>query len=47
MGIGVLADTMVEEKEQEKIEKYQDLRREIGRMCGRRKVHVVLVVIGS
>ena len=32
------ADRRVEEKEQEKAEKYQDLKKEIGRMWGIRKV---------
>ena len=36
--IAVPADRRVEEKEQEKVEKYQDLKREIGRMWGIRKV---------
>ena len=44
--IAVPADRRVEEKEQEKVEKYQDLKREIGRMWGIRKVQVVPVVIG-
>jgi len=35
------------EKEGEKIEKYQDLKREIGRLWGIRHLEVVLVVIGS
>ena len=43
--IAVPADRRVEEKEQEKVEKYQDLRRETGRMWGIRKVQVVPVVI--
>ena len=41
------ADRRVEEKEQEKVEKYNDLKREIGRMWGIRKVQVVPVVIGA
>ena len=41
------ADRRVEEKEQENIEKYNDLKREIGRMWGIRKVQVVPVVIGA
>ena len=45
--IAVPADRRVEEKEQEKLEKYQDLKREIGRMWGIRKVQVVPVVIGA
>ena len=35
------------EKEGEKIEKYQDLKREIGRLRGIRHLEVVLVVVGS
>ena len=45
--ITVPADRRVEEKEQEKVEKYQDLKREIGRMLEIRKVQVVPVVIGA
>ena len=45
--IAVPADRKVEEKEIEKIEKYQDLKRKIERMCGIRKVEVVPVVIGA
>ena len=35
------------EKEGEKIEKYQDLKREIGKLCGIRKREVVPVVVGA
>ena len=35
------------EKEGEKIEKYQDLEREIGRLWGIRHLEVVLVVVGA
>ena len=45
--IAVPSDRRVEEKEQEKVEKYEDLKREIGRMWGIRKVQVVPVVIGA
>ena len=45
--IAVPADRRVEEKEQEKVDKYQDLNREMGRMRGIRKVQVVPVVIGA
>ena len=45
--IAVPADRRVEEKEQEKVEKYQDLKREIGRMWEIRKVQLVPVVIGA
>ena len=37
----------VYEKEGEKIEKYQDLKREIGRLCGIRHLEVVPVVVGA
>ena len=47
MDIAVPVDRRVEEKEQEKVEKYQDLKREIGRMWEIRKVQVVPVVIGA
>ena len=40
-------DTRVKEKEREKIEKYQDLKREIGRLWECRKVTVIPVVIGA
>ena len=43
--IAVPADGRVHEKEREKVEKYQDLRREIGRLWQLRKVHVVPVVV--
>ena len=45
--IAVPADVRVHEKERGKVEKYQDLRREIGRMWQLRKVHVVPVVVGA
>ena len=45
--IAVPANRKVEGKEQEKVEKYQDFMREIGRMWELRKVHVVPVVIGA
>ena len=45
--IAVPADRRVEEKEQEKVGKYQDLKTEIGRMWGIRKVQVVPAVIGA
>ena len=35
------------EKESEKIEKYQDLKREIGKLWGIRQKEVVLVVVGA
>ena len=45
--IAVPADVRVEEKEREKVEKYQDLKREIGRLWNLKKVEVVPVVIGA
>ena len=45
--IAVPAYGRVEEKEKEKDEKYQDLKREIGRLWRMRKVQVVPVVIGA
>ena len=45
--IAVSADVRVEEKEREKEEKYQDLKREIGRLWNLKKVEVVPVVIGA
>ena len=44
--IAVQADVRVEEKERGKVEKYQDLKREIGRLWNL-KVEVVPVVIGA
>ena len=40
-------DHRVYEKEGEKIEKYQDLKREIGRLWGIRHLEVVPVVVGT
>ena len=40
-------DHRVSEKEGEKIQKYQDLRREIGRLWGIRHLEVVPVVVGA
>ena len=45
--IAVPADGRVEEKEKEKVEKYQDLKREIGRLWRMRKVQIEPVVIGA
>ena len=45
--IAVPADGRVHEKEREKVEEYQDLRREIGRLWQLRKVQVVPVVVGA
>ena len=43
--IAVPADVRVEEKEKEKVEKYQDLKREIRRLWKLRKVEIVPVVM--
>ena len=45
--IAVPADVRVGEKEREKVEKYQDLKREIGRLWRLKMVEVVSVVIGA
>ena len=45
--IAVAADVRVGEKEREKLEKYQDLKREIGRLWRLKMVDVVPVVIGA
>ena len=45
--IAVPADANVMEKEKEKVEKYQDLRREIARLWKLKRIEVVPVVIGA
>ena len=45
--IVVPADVRVGEKEKEKLEKYKDLKREIGRFWKLKMVEVLLVVIGA
>ena len=45
--IAVPGDTRIKQKEQEKIEKYQDLKREIARLWRLRKVSVIPVVVGA
>ena len=45
--IAVPGDTRIKQKEQEKIEKYQDLKREIARLWCLRKVTVIPVVVGA
>ena len=45
--IAVPADVRVEEKEKEKVEKYQDLKKEIRRLWKLRNAEMVLVVIGA
>ena len=41
------ADVRVEEKEKEKVEKYQDLKREVRRLWKLKNVEIVPVVIGA
>ena len=45
--IAVPADVRVGKKEREKVEKYQDLKREIGRLWRLKMVEVVPIVIGA
>ena len=45
--IAVPADIRIGEKENEKIEKYQDLKREIARVWNMRTVQVIPIVVGS
>ena len=45
--IAVPADASAMEKEKEKVEKYQDLRREIARLWKLKRVEVVPVVTGA
>ena len=45
--ITVPADIRICEKENEKVEKYQDLKREVARMWNMRTVQVVPIVVGS
>ena len=40
-------DCRIREKEIEKIEKYQNLKRELKRLCSLKKVEVVPVVVGA
>ena len=47
INIAVPADVRVGEKEREKTEKYQDLKRETGRLWKLKMVEVVPVVIGA
>ena len=47
IAVYVPADVSVGEKEREKVETYQDLKREIGRLWRLRKVKVVAVVVGA
>ena len=45
--IAIPADLRVEEKEKEKVEKYQDLKKEIRRLWKLRNLEIVPVVIGA
>ena len=45
--IAIAGDNRIKQKEQEKIEKYQDLKGEIARLYGHRKVSVIPVVVGA
>ena len=47
INIAVPADVTVEEKEKEKVEKYQDLKKEIRRLWKLRNAEIVPVVIGA
>ena len=47
MDIALPWDHRVYKKEGEKIEKYQDLKREVGRLWGIRHLEVVPVVVGT
>ena len=40
-------DCRIREKEIEKTEKYQNLKRELKKLCSLKKVEVVLVVVGT
>ena len=45
--VAVPADVKVGEKEREEVEKYQNLKREIGRLWGLKMVDIMPVVIGA
>ena len=45
--IAIPGDSRVAEKEREKVEKYQDLKREVARIWSMRKVEVIPVVVGA
>ena len=47
MAVACLFDTRVKMKELEKVERYQNLKREIGRIWECRKVCVIPIVIGA
>ena len=44
--VAVSGDCRINEKEKEKIDKYQDLRREVSKLWQQKKVHGVPIVIG-
>ena len=44
--IAVPGDTSIKQKEQEKIEKYQDLKREIARLWFLQKESVIPIIVG-
>uniref|UniRef100_A0A1X7TTG5 Reverse transcriptase domain-containing protein n=1 Tax=Amphimedon queenslandica TaxID=400682 RepID=A0A1X7TTG5_AMPQE len=44
--VAVPGDTRVEGKEDEKVEKYQELRQEIVKLWGMKKVEVIPIVVG-
>ena len=45
--IAIPADKRIGEKENEKVEKYQDLKREIAKMWNMRSMQVLPIVVGS
>ena len=45
--IAIPGDEKIHQRQQEKVEKYQDLRREVKRLWDLRKVQVVPIVIGA
>ena len=47
IGVAIPGDCRIRKKEIEKIEKYQNLKRELQKLWSLKKVEVVLVVVGS
>ena len=47
MDVSIPGDCSIREKEIEKIEKYQNLKRKLKRLCSLKKVEVVPVIIGT
>ena len=45
--VAIPGDCRICEKEIEKIEKYQNFKRELKRLCSLKKVEVVLVIVGA